>query len=396
VLAGAGPDATFLDLRRAEGMSDQANLTFAGALDAGEPVALAEDAAQGAFSVTLSAPAALSPGDPVGLGMVVTDAFVTEHGMDGFWGFAAGARRTIFQRTVVAVDGATVTLDAPLRYPLRVRDAADLRVERGALRDCGVQGLAVSTAVDWDAAWSADRSHAVTFDRVADCWMRDVVSWAGPAGDGTHHLQSGGVLVSRSRHVTVADTTLERAQNRGGGGNGYLFELRQSDDVLVRDSVGRHGRHNFIQNWDFGTTGCVFLRTVSQGGEAWPDAGGGTGTTTGFSEYHHALAMANLVDDSVADDGWGAVNRLTYSSGAGHTATRSVFWNLRGAGQLVSLQFGRGYVIGTDGLEVRTEVLDLYDSRGTAPEDWVEGLDRGADLQPSSLYEDQRARRLGR
>ena len=69
--------------------------------------------------------------------------------------------------------------------------------------------------------------------------------------------------------MTVADAELAHAQNRGGGGNGYLFELMQSDEILVRDSVGRAGRHNFIQNWDFGTTGCVFLRTLSEDGEAW-------------------------------------------------------------------------------------------------------------------------------
>jgi len=135
VLAGAGPDATFLDLRRAEGMSDQAHLTFAGALEAGEPVALAQDAAQGAFSVTLSEPAALSPGDPVGLGMVISDAFVTEHGMDGFWGFAAGDRRTLFQRTVVDTGDLTQTSDG----------SAGSCAQCDTSADCGT-GLSCNTA----------------------------------------------------------------------------------------------------------------------------------------------------------------------------------------------------------------------------------------------------------
>ena len=113
----------------------------------------------------------------------------------------------------------------------------------------------------------------------------------------------------------------------------------------------------------------------------------------GASEYHHALAMANLVDQSVAHDGWAAKNRLTWSSGAGHSATQCVFWNTQGSGSLESLQYGLGYAIGTEGLDVRTEVLDFYDSQGTAPEDWVEGLDEGDDLWPSSLYEEQLRRR---
>ena len=219
-----------------------------------------------------------------------------------------------------------------------------------------------------------------------------MASWVGLVGDDEHHLQSGGVLIDESRRVTVTDTTMEYAQNRGGGGNGYLFEIKRSDEVLIQQSVGRAGRHNFIQNWDFGSTGNVFLETLSEMGESWTDSSGWF-APVGLSEYHHALAMANLVDSSVAHDGWAAKNRMGWSSGAGHTSTECVFWNMSGDGQLVSLQYGRGYVIGTQDLSVRTDVLDFYDSEGTAPEDWVEGLDEGDTLWPPSLYREQLRRR---
>ena len=90
------------------------------------------------------------------------------------------------------------------------------------------------------------------------------------------------------------------------------------------------------------------------------------------------------------------VNRLAWSSGAGHTATESVFWNLQGTGTLTSYQFGRGYVVGTDVAEVLTEVFDVYESARTAPEDFTEGLGQAATLEPASLYEDQKMRRTGR
>jgi hypothetical protein len=397
VLIGDGPEATRLSLTRATDMTSTANIRFAGSLEPGIAHLLVEDLPAGATVIPLSEVGSLAPGDPVGLGILISPEFVTEHGMDGFWTFSAGERRTLFQRTIVAVDTAssppTVTIDVPTRYPMQVRDQADIRLESGAITECGIAQLSVSTAVDWDAAWSADRSHAISFDRVQDCWMREVHSWAGPAGDGVHHLQSGGVIISASRRVTVADSMLQKAQNRGGGGNGYLFEVRQANEVLIRDSTGREGRHNFIQNWDFGTAGCVFLRTHSQGAEAWADASGSFAPTS-KSEFHHALAMGNLVDSSTADDGWAAVNRLVWSSGAGHTATETVFWNTRGSGELTSLQYGRGYIIGTEEIEVRTGVTEVLDSVGTAPEDWVEGLEQATTLQPQSLYEDQLRRRL--
>src|SRR5690606_39099768 len=112
------------------------------------------------------------------------------------------------------------------------------------------------------------------------------------------------------------------------------------------------------------------------------------------SEYHHSLAMANLVDSCTIDDGWYAVNRGGWSSGAGHSATQCVFWNVRGSGVVRSHQFGLGYVIGTSGVVVDS-LLAGASAEGTVPADYVEGIHRGSTIQPQSLYDDQIARRLG-
>jgi hypothetical protein len=162
---------------------------------------------------------------------------------------------------------------------------------------------------------------------------------------------------------------------------------------LFRDCVGHAGRHNFIQNWGFGTSGTVWLRVLSDEGRAWPDPSGDF-VLAGLSELHHSLAMANLIDASELDDGWSTVNRLSQSSGAGHTGTENVFWNVSGSGRIRSCQYGHGYVIGTaDDVDVRTDI-NSPDAIGTEPEDDTEGIDRGDSLVPSSLYEDQLARRL--
>ncbi|MFY0537616.1 hypothetical protein [Nannocystis pusilla] len=69
--------------------------------------------------------------------------------------------------------------------------------------------------------------------------------------------------------MTVADSTLELAQHRGDGGNGYLFEVMQSGEVLVRDCVARAGRHNFVQNWGFGATGIVCCGCTRRRARRW-------------------------------------------------------------------------------------------------------------------------------
>jgi hypothetical protein len=391
VLRGDGPDRTFLRFTRGSGMSDTGHITFAGALVRGEDVLLTEDAH--AFDTELPG---LDPGLDVVFGHVITDEFVEEHGMTGTWQAFNGTWQPLYRREV-RPDG---SLDVPLRGDLLVRDGASWRSEDGYLREVGIQDLSVATEVSWADAWSNDRSHAIRFSQVADGWIRNVRSYLpdDPMDDRGRHLQSGGIIVVDSKRVTVADCELGPSQNRGGGGNGYLFEISRSNDVLVRDCVGTGGRHNFIQNWGFGTNGCVWLRTHSTGGTANLNDSE-LFSSIGFSEFHHSLATANLIDDSVVDDGWGATNRRDWSSGAGHSATENVFWNLRGEGTVRSYQYGWGYVIGTEGVVIETSIAEdglFAPGEGTEPDDWVEGADVGALLDPPSLYEDQLARRIGR
>jgi len=398
ILMGDGSDRTELWLRAVEGLSHGANLTFVGAPAAVRSAELSENVAAGADRVVVASGAGPAVGDEVWLGMTITEDFVRDHGMEGYWTFSLNQWRPFFRRSVTEVlpseAGDVVVLDVSLPYGMATRDDARMEVVEGYLEEVGLIGVGVSNAIDWDAAWENQQVHAVELTGVRDAFIRDVASFASPDQPG-FHLQSGGIRVRNSRRVTVAESSLGHAQNRGEGGNGYLVEVRVSNSVLVRDTVAVAGRHNFIQNWDFGTSDLVFLRTHSAQGEAFTSRTDPAGSLA-CSETHHALAMAVLVDNSTVSDCWKMVNRLSYSSGAGHTATESVFWNVQGDGALTSHQLGRGYVIGTAGVEVTTEVIDIYESQGTAPEDFVEGLGQAASLVPSSLYEDQLARRRSR
>lgn len=393
VLRGRGPGRTRLVFTQSQGLSYAENLLVGGQARLAGDWPLVEDGRARSLTVRVASgdAGALAPGDAVAVGQVVTAAFVEAHGMTGFWSAFNGTWQPFALRTVEAVgQGGAVTLDVPLRADLKVRDGASLRRVEGQLREVGVEDLGLTNAVDPGAAFAADQVQALSFSGVADGWLRRVASFS---DDGGAHLQSGGVRVLLSRRVTVDDVHLGRAQHRGGGGNGYLFEVRQSSEVLFKDCTGTDGRHNFIQNWGFGTSGCVWLRVRSRGGFAESSPGSSSGGV-GYSEFHHSLATANLLDSSAFDDGFSIVNRRLESTGAGHTGTENVFWNVSGAGLLRSMQWRWGYVIGTRDLKVATD--EVFIAEGTAPRDFVEGLDAGADLRPGSLYEDQLRRRLGR
>ncbi len=401
VLRGEGPDQTRLFFTKTQGMSDTAHILFDAPLTVDLETPLAEDGASGAVTLHVADASGFAPGDDVAIGFTITPDFVEEHGMTGTWEAFNGTWQSFFRRTVESVDTSSsphvITMDVPLRYPAKVRDDASVRREKGVLTGCGVESLAVANAASWDEAWGVTRNHAVELAHVADGFVRDVASFPSPGapetGDGAGaHLLSGGVLVRESKRVTIERVDLSAPQNRGPGGNGYLFEIQRSSEVLIADSKGTAGRHNFIQNWGFGTTGCVLLRVESREGKAFVTKDASLGVTS-LSEYHHSLATANLVDSSLFDDGFSTINRNGESTGAGLTGTQNAFWNVRGGGMLRSLQFGWGYVIGTAGLSLVLE-SPLPMGVGTEPVDVVEGEGRGPDLVPASLYEDQRARRL--
>jgi hypothetical protein len=413
VLAGAGPSASLLAFTATAtshpGLAYGAHLSVGTEPSLGAAVPLSADAPARAHSVEVEEAGALSPGDEVAVGWTLTDAFVAEHGMAGRWDTPAFAFYQAWQpfawRTVESVDTSArphrVRLDVPLRYPAKVRDGASLRKVSGRTTEVGIQSLGLSNVVDEGAAWSGDQVHAVQFVGVQDAWMRDVESFPARA-DTQAHLQSSGVLVRASRRVTLERIRLGEVQNRGSGGNGYLFELRQANEVLTRDCTASGGRHNFIQNWEFGTSGCVWLDVVSELGRA-RDSRTSPLSQPGLSETHRALAHANLFDRSTFRDGLSLVNRGGWSSQAGHTATQNVVWNCTGdgTGVLRAYQFGHGYVVAPRGFASMSTALEDLGAAlfgwgaGTAPEDDVELAGEQA-VEPPSLYLDQRQRRLGR
>jgi hypothetical protein len=400
VVRGAGAEQSRLWFTAFSDMSFEAHLTFGAAPTLGADAPLVADAAARSRIVAVADPAAFAVGDDVAVGWQISPEFIAEHGMDGTWMAFNDTWQVFFWRTVTGVDAqaGTLELDVPLRYPALTRDQASVRPVTGVLREVALEDVGIANAVGWEDAWAQDQVFAVALIGVEDAWVRGVRSFVSPGAPqqdpgAMRHLQSGGITVQRSKRVTIADTTLELAQHRGDGGNGYLFEISQSSEILTRDCVGRAGRHNFIQNWGFGATGIVWLRVHSSEGKAVAFMNSEVGTV-GLSEFHHSLATANLIDGAVLDDGWGAVNRGSYSTGAGHSATQSAVWNAGGSGVVRSRQYGFGYVIGV-GPEVQVETaLGSPDAAGSEPEDWVEGPGKVGALVPASLYEDQLARRL--
>ncbi|HEY9250427.1 MAG TPA: glycosyl hydrolase family 28-related protein [Rariglobus sp.] len=401
VLRGAGPSLTQLVFSGRE-KRDDAGITIQGNPSLLNETALVNDAPQLTRTLDVADASRFKVGDDVDVSWMITAGFVAEHGMTGTWSAHNGTRQVFFRVNITAINTTgtphRIVVDAPLRYPAKIRDAVMLSRRNSYVEECGIERLSLSDAmpVNNEGLWPAGkRRRLVTLSHAKNCWIRDVHSFA-PEGTGGHQLYDKGFQVLRSKRITIEDCSLAHAQRREGG-CGYLYELSGSNDILLKNCSGVAGRHNFTSNWLFGNVGNVFLRCLSRDGALgdWKNA-------PGPSDFHHSLSIACLIDSSMVDDGWDAANRGKTSAGAGHTVTQSVFWNCRGAGNIRSAQYGLGYLIGLAAtLNVVTEVnlnepLQWWEKQyvGTEPWDFVEGPGRNESLQPQSLYEEQLRMRL--
>jgi hypothetical protein len=367
-------------------------------VDASASIALVNDAVGRTMTVELASLRDLKEGDAIILRSDVTEEFASELGMGGLWEGKVDGPHIYRRITAIDQSSQSITLDVPVRFPLRVRDHARVYKVTPPIEEIGVEQLSFGMkqlpigGLEEDdfnkpgtAGYQSHRAFALRLAHVQNSWIRAVTSFQLAQNSRPVHLLSGGILLERSRFITVADSQLSLPLYKGAGGNGYLYEVANSQEILIRDSSGRGGRHNFDLKY-MGTSGVVFLRCKAIDGVL-------------ASDFHMHLSAAVLFDSTLVDgDMLEARYRDSGTVKHGQSATESVFWNTHGLRYspkrksiVLSQQWGLGYVIGTKGpaFEVATPV-----GLGTDPKDFVEGLGIGQNLEPQSLYEDQLQRRM--
>ena len=227
VLRGAGTNQTKVYCTKTSGMAYLGHITFEGTLEDGHDEPLVTNAEQRQNYVEVNDAAPFSVGDDVHVGWVITPDFVSFHQMTGTWEVFNDSWQPFFHRSVVSIDLTSepnrVYLDVPLRYPALTRDQASVRIVTGYLEQVGVEELSIGNATDWSTAWSLMQVHALNIIGVKDAWVSKVSSFRPPSapdsGNGSDgHLQNSGLMVKMSKRVTVTDTQLSNAQNRGSGG----------------------------------------------------------------------------------------------------------------------------------------------------------------------------------
>ncbi len=272
------------------------------------------------------------------------------------------------ERTVVALAGNRVTLDAPVMVALDAEfgGGAIYRYEFPRIADCGVEDLRLVSEFEAGKETS-DEAHAwtaVMLGAVENAWVRNVTAVAF-----SHAVEASGA----SLFVTVQDCAHLDPVSQITGSRRYSFSLN-GQYGLVQRCHARGARHSFV-------TGArvrgpnVFLDGTAV--QAHADSG-----------PHHRWAVGTLYDNISDDNQIRVQDRQWAGSGHGWAGAQQVLWNCTSPTIVVQQPpTAQNYAFGCVG----TFTAGDWSPEATPGE--IEG--RGACVAPRSLYLAQLEQRLG-
>ncbi|MGZ0655694.1 glycosyl hydrolase family 28-related protein [Coraliomargarita sp. W4R72] len=448
VLRGDGPGKTFL-LNESYTMRAQqiiyvapaSNMT-SWAKEEGPVVRITKDLLMPTVAIPVDDVAPFKIGDYIILRADPNLAWIEDHKESGWIGYEEklGSFRYLRQIEAINAEDRILTIDVPIRYTLKQAYNSRVYLKPGMLSEVGLEGFSIGNrehpgeagwgnldfaspdsaytkrlAESWglDEDFAADHksasdvhfSFAISMYGVMNSWIRNVESFQSASNSRGTQLLSNGIRLRECRAVSVINCTMQKTQYGGGGGNGYMFRLDNSNECLLENCKAAYSRHGFSIS-GMASSGNVLYRCMdSETGHQT----GGTGRTQGKGCDHHMwFSHSNLIDSCIASNSWFEARDRYYEklSQPKHNSTsaHTVFWNTEGRSNqyhpfvVWSQQAKYGYVIGTRGAVNAVRTDGDYPEREavSAPVDHVEGVGLGATLEPQSLYLDQLKRRLGR
>lgn len=337
----------------------------------------------GARAFEVEDPSLYAVGDHVVIVHPCTDAWLAavDHGgpaSDDPW--TVDSLPLVFKRQVVGVDGATLTIDAPVFNHLdRALSQSYLyKADReDIVTEVGVEDLRIDIETlggeDEDHAWTA-----IALRGVEDAWVRRFTAL---------HFGFAGVSVQTGAQVTVADSRALDPVALITGERMYNFDASNAQQVLFTGCHATGGRHHFVSNGTTYTSGVVFHRSTSTGAHA---------SSEGHRRWSMGLLYDNIVESAPSKSGLvvlGLYNRGDYGTSHGWSSAHSVAWNYdtseAGVGVIQRPPTAQNYAIGGAGTFSGDKPPAPFDQ----PAGYIEGTSQPG-LVPESLYERQLAERL--
>jgi hypothetical protein len=332
-----------------------------------------------AKSLSLESVDGLSAGDRIVVFRPSTDAWIRELGMDRIKNrpntppgtttmWKAGGYDLHIERTVVAIEGRRLALDAPLMIALEDKYGGGVvyTYRHARNRENGVENLRlVSEYVR--GRETEDEDHAETgihLDHVENAWVRDVT---------VQHF-SGGILARYdSIFTTIQDCTYLDPVSVITGARRYSYVL-DGQYGLVQRCTATEARHGFM------TGGRVRGPNVFLDGDSLK--------SHSDSGPHHRWAVGVLYDNIADSKELNVQDRQWAGSGHGWAGGQNVFWNCTSPSIVVQQPpTAQNYAIGCIG-ELKAGQWNQEAARGLI-------ASHGHPVTPRSLYLTQLEERLG-
>lgn len=308
-IIGAGKDRNTLIV--INGKNDRINKDSIRITDAYVPV--------NATQFTISAATGLKTGDAIGILRPSAAAWIDAIGTDHFGGgitslgWKPGQRNIEWIRTITAINGNRVSVDAPITTALDQRYGGGIVrafTWPGRISNCGIENLQLVSA--FDASHPKDEDHrwmAITIDNAVDGWVRRISF--------RHFAGSAVAVYDNAARVTIEDCISTQPVSEIGGERRNTF-FTSGQQTLFQRCYAENGIHDFATG--FCTPGpTAFVQCESR-------------LPYSFSGGIDSWASGVLFDVVTVDgNAISYLNRGQDGQGAGWNNANSVLWNCTAA-----------------------------------------------------------------
>ena len=308
----------------------------------------------GAKSFTVDSTANLHVGDTVIVNRPSTQAWITAIGMDQLTNpWTPGSKDLNSDRVITAINGNTITIDAPLTNSLDQQYGGGTIYRytwSGRISNVGLENFYTYS----DSTGLTDAAHSngvLNLDKTLNSWVNNIT------GDG---FASNGIEINGgAKWITMNQVTIEHTSQTSANNSAPPAGIgNQGQEVLIENSQF-HGAYHFIAIGASVPGPSVYYNITSDGKEA--EAG-----------PHQRWSTGGLFDNVTTGNTMAVRNAGNEGTGHGWQGANYVFWNVKSAtDKIYSPPTAQNWVIG--GSTNSKQGTAIYDQLGTT-------------VTPQSLY----------
>jgi len=228
----------------------------------------------------------------------------------GQWGWTPESYRIPYERTIIAKQGNSITVDIPMVQAIEDQYGGGeiFHINTSSrVRNVGIENMLISSYY----AHETDEEHAlfaVEFNIAEDCWVRNVTAL---------NIGKGLVNIVKGYRLTIEESAMVDPKSPISGGRRYSFNIEDGSFNLIQRCYARNGRHDYVMGSRVPGPN-VFVDNIAE--QTHSDIG-----------PHHRYATGTLFDNIKGGE-MRVRNRGGSGTGHGWAGAQTMFWNVHVTG----------------------------------------------------------------